>query len=414
MSTATVADVKASLQNQYYGLVHLALASVAYIDSGDTTKMVNDFRKAIEGDASSPIPYPPLAPLPNPANGTTIDPAATWKLEWGPATADKNANLSYVATFGTESMNYLRVVGLRGTDTSSGKVDDLIQVFEDLGAFKQINWMETLAELALTPGQNPFKRIVVKGFEAAMAQGTTFALKTILNAKLLPEAPGSGTLIEHLHSMPDIEETPLIVTGHSLGGGLTQAVCMFLGWQIGGAFTKLGEEPMLDNIFPNAFAPPTAGDEHFAGLLDKIFPYNYFWYNESDLVPHAYQVEDIKNIHELWGAYPDSYTGGNGVPCPGFLKDAVFLLLPLLPKNYTRPSANLRSFKADYLGNPEDMQSFLDSVGSGTLKTDSWEAQLLWQHFPPCYYQNIAKSYASDLAEYPAFVFPLILASETA
>jgi len=41
---SSYSDVQTSLQTNYYGLVHLALAAAAYIDGGDTTKMALDFK----------------------------------------------------------------------------------------------------------------------------------------------------------------------------------------------------------------------------------------------------------------------------------------------------------------------------------------------------------------------------------
>lgn len=400
MANATIADIQASLQSGYYGLVNLALASLAYVSSGNTANMAQAFKNA----------FNQLDPLPTPQSGNIIPADATWTIEWGPATTGANANLSYVARFGKSDLTYLRVVGLRGTDTSAPKVGLLEQLIEDLNAFKQTDWMETLAELSLTSNLNPFARKVAAGFSIEVANGSTEALELLLTAQVVDNGVGSGNLIQHLHGLTDLNDVPLLVTGHSLGGALTQVVSAYLAWQIGGAFTQahdLVKEPVLDNIFPNAFAPPTAGTTDFANRFDHIFPYNYFWYNASDIVPHAYQYKDVATIKDLWGTYPDPDSSTRkGQPCPATLVTAINTLLPKLPTNYARPSRHLIGFTADYLGDSQQMQAFLDDVGMDTLDPASWEAQLIWQHFPLCYYQNIKTLHAVTPADYPLYLPP--------
>jgi len=68
---------------------------------------------------------------------------------------------------------------------------------------------------------------------------------------------------------------PLVVTGHSLGAALAQAVSSYLAWQMAGAFTT-ANQTACGLIFPNVFAPPTIGDTSFVKLYDTIFPIQLF------------------------------------------------------------------------------------------------------------------------------------------
>lgn len=392
-NTDIVADIKQSLQSGYYGLVNLALASVAYVSNKDTSKMgqaFNDtFNKALD-------------PLPNPQNGTIPD-GAKWNLEWGPAVAGKNANLSYVATFGISDTNYLRVVGLRGTNVASTDTGILEQLIEDLNAFKQTNWMDTLEELALDKNFNPFERKVRSGFDIEVAMGSTEALKLLLTGKIVTGGNGEDNLINHLYAQSDINDTPLVVTGHSLGGALTQVVSAYFAWQIGAAFTKIVDvkgEPVLDNILPTAFAPPTVGGPDFAARYDHIFPNNYFYYNDGDVVPYAYC--DVMGIENLWSNYNTDKKTCTQAPCPQNLIEIINNLSESLP-SYMRPKNNTIELTANYLCNGPCMQDFLKEVNMGAIDPKSWIAQLVWQHFPPCYYKCINQN-VNNLASYPSFI----------
>jgi hypothetical protein len=383
-------DVQTSLQTNYYGLVHLALAAAAYIDGGDTSKMALDFKNDIGS----------LAVLPNPQSGATLD-SASWHLEWGPAFSSDNANLVYVATCGPISNPYLRVVGLRGTDMSSSHLGILKQLEEDFRAFGQKDWFKYLNSLA--KGQNPYKQKVAPKQTALVANGTLEALTKVLSLVPKSNAASPGTtLIQHLYKVQPQLTVPLVVTGHSLGAALTQAVSSYLAWQMAGAFTS-ANQTACGMIFPNAFAPPTIGDTTFVRLYDTIFPYNFFWFNQSDVVPYGFV--NVTGVASLWGTYPDSYSKtGQGVPCPGDLVNFINKIAPHVP-NYARPNNNIYNFTASYLGNTDTMSAFLSKVFPNKKKPfnpESWLAQLIWQHFPPCYYNNI--KIISGVKSYPAFV----------
>ncbi len=386
---SSYSDVQVSLQSNYYGLVHLALAAAAYIDGGDTSKMALDFKNKIDS----------LAVLPNPQNGAILD-SASWHLEWGPAFSAQNANLVYVATCGPINNPYLRVISLRGTDTSADTLGILKQLEEDFRAFGQKDWFKYLN--SLPKNQNPYNQKVASKQTALVANGTLEGLTKILSLVPKSNAASPGTtLIQHLYKVQPKLTVPLVVTGHSLGAALAQAVSSYLAWQMAGAFTS-ANQTACGLIFPNVFAPPTIGDTTFVRLYDTIFPYNYFYYNNSDIVPYGFV--NVKGVEALWGTYTDSVTTGKGAPCPGKLVNLVNLLAPQVP-NYARPSNNQYGFTASYLGDTTAMNKFLANVFPSKEKQinpTSWLAQLIWQHFPPCYYHYISK--ISGVNSYPPFI----------
>ena len=373
--------VLTSLQSKYYGLVHLALATTAYADIKDKKNIADTFRTFIEKT---------LPTLPAPQGfKSTFNPK--WKLEWGPAVAEDNSNLVCVVTCGPPNEQpYFRAVILRGTDISAKPRGLINQLFQDLSAYKQKIWSKFLDE---SLGKyNVYGRSVdVKDTSIHVASGSADALKKVLGLKLVKDASGSGTLIEHLQSV-HAENTPLVVTGHSLGGALTQVVSAFIAWQLKGAFQN-ETQPVCDSIFPNAFAPPTVGDSSFAAAYDKLFPSNYFWFNISDVVPKAYVC--IDSVKLLWGSYAykdSSNIVKNGASFPNWLEPTLDTMEAHLPKNYARPTNNQLSFKADYLPKPNK-----------TAKLDPWLGELIYQHFPKCYYDHISK--VSGLAPYNPFNF---------
>jgi hypothetical protein len=328
-----------ALKGTYYGIVHLTLAAAAYIDEGDLPAITAALKQTITAKL-------PQLPAPGDPNGTI---PGSWALDWGPGIDSDNSNLTYLCSYRNPAgVPLFFAVVIRGTDTSARPLGVLDQLKEDLDAFHQVPWVGALSTLP-----NPYQRTVPQVLEGKTAQGSIDGLNVILGLN----AVNHSTLLDGLQqALADYPGTPLVVTGHSLGGCQTQIMATYLSWQVGG---------LVPAILPNPFAPPTAGDAAFAASYDSLFPYGNFWFNTLDLVPHAFA--DVSGIKDLWGP-------SGGPACPDAMKLIVDLLAPLLPP-YSRPSVGVRTLVGSF--NPR-------ALPTDKIET-AWEAQLLYQHFPPCY-----------------------------
>jgi hypothetical protein len=385
-------DITKQLQGNYYGLVYLALATVAYASEGKGSGIP----AAIVAFLNDPTKF---KPLPDPTNNGQPLPGY-WKLDWGPAIGD-NSNAIFLVSFrqgtapssgGNDGAPYFFAVVNRGTDTSAWFVAVAQEILEDLGAFHERLWSDVLKGLP-----NVTNQALPVSLTATIAHGTSEAVTKVTNftadwkgqpltiaaslAALLTEYPG----------------TPVVVTGHSLGGCLTQVVAAYLAWQLYGT-----QSAAVPGIIPNPFAPPTAGNAAFAQMYGALFPHGNFWFNTFDLVPHAWV--DLPGIDNLWGTYSwptpanvPNPANDQGPACPFLMKEAIKVLGRDVP-GYSRPPDNLQPLNGS-LPTPEAIQNFLANSGS-KMHWQSWEAQLLWQHFPPCYYSQM-KAQVSGLADYP-------------
>ena len=98
------------------------------------------------------------------------------------------------------------------------------------------------------------------------------------------------------------ENSPLLITGHSLGGNLATVYASYL-WQ---SFKKTGRSGTNINVI--TFAAPAAGNEAFAIDFDKKFPNSLRIENENDIVPKFPCGSKISSLGKL---YTDSLSAGN-------------------------------------------------------------------------------------------------------
>jgi len=134
-----------------------------------------------------------------------------------------------------------------------------------------------------------------------------FSLQNMKNSK-------EETLITALKKFLDENDTltgmQLAVAGHSLGGALSPTLALYLSdtkseWDPNG-MTSIG-------AFPTA--GPTPGDEAFASYYEKQIAADKIYYlsqhNAIDVVPHAWQKDDLEKIPTIYDEYIKQPTDAN-------------------------------------------------------------------------------------------------------
>jgi triacylglycerol lipase len=288
---ANVAAARLQVQTtDFYALCYLLLCNLAYANEDNAQKAIQQITDLLP---TMPVPQPPA-----PVQGR-------WTLNWGPEATGDNSNLMYGAEF-LDSVSGLPVfaaVVIRGTDTQANPSGVIKQLMEDLDAATQV----------------PFPDRNTVG--SKIAHGTQVGLGVLTGFK-----DGSGRTVDQyvkdfVTKNPD---TPVVVTGHSLGGCQTTVMALFLSDQL----TAAGLAP---KIVPNSFAAPTAGNAAFIQLYEQTFPFAPRWFNTFDLVPMAFA--GLGGIKQLWTQC--------GRPAPDAFKviiDLFGLLLGALHISYSQQS----------------------------------------------------------------------------
>jgi hypothetical protein len=212
-----------------------------------------------------------------------------WSIAWGPVTAESDS--MYIAA--GPGREY--VVAIRGT------VLDLKNLLQDV---------------EVRPVPLPFHDPRAPA-DATISEGTA---KTLERLQALRSADGQHAL-DFLKGLPS--DSRVVVTGHSLGGCLASLVPIWLRTELDGP-----------EVTPCTFAGTSAGNAAFASYFEDLFGTRVRFFNDHDIVPRAWNREDLETIKEMY-------------PKPGPSCDVVFRLLVAnaireAKSNYRQPQSEGR------------------------------------------------------------------------
>jgi hypothetical protein len=178
----------------------------------------------------------------------------SWRVVWGPALNADRSNLLYAAR---NSQTGQLAVSIRGSDFSFW-----------------LNWIEDLAVLRVVP----YKEFVPTASNTAqIAFGTAVGLRQILRAQ-----DGTESLETFLTAVP--EGTPILITGHSLGGCLASVLAPCVAYWRGSA----------SSLAVYTIAAPSPGNADFATYYNTLFTdpsghsTAFRFFNSLDVVPNAW------------------------------------------------------------------------------------------------------------------------------
>lgn len=179
-----------------------------------------------------------------------------WKIVWHPARV--NSNHAWLATDGTQW-----AVAFRGSlmDISWEALDNWIN--QDLNILTQVAWPY---------GTNPSSRI---------SQGAHLAFQNLLALK--DTVTGSNLFDFLKEKLP--AGSPLLLTGHSLGGSLATVFAAYLHHEL---------ENQKPSILLTSFGAPAFGNESFVVEFNKWFPEAVRVESRGDLVTRFPNADRVK------------------------------------------------------------------------------------------------------------------------
>jgi hypothetical protein len=266
-----------------------------------------------------------------------------WSIVWKPQAI--NGNDAYVATDGT---NY--AVAMRGSliKFSWNAFDNWI--YQNLNVAVQKSWEFTDSSIA--------------------AKVSLGAYSGWQNINKLTDSSNGKTLWQFLDSVTTLN-TPIYITGHSLGGNLATIYSSWLYTNF-----KKAEHPH-DNINVITFAAPAVGNKLFAEDFNKKFPQAMRFENTQDIVPKfpvAEAVTDLKNLYKPMPAATEITVGYKILA----IKLSTFLsTLPLAMKALETTNGNSVYTQTNGAGNPITIPL---TSKNNTNTMEAWFAEAAHQH----------------------------------
>lgn len=240
----------------------------------------------------------------------------SWDLVWGPAVFENNQdniadNAVFVARCEAVAFPGGPVLPAYVVAIAATNPDSLYDWgSEDFAVSQVVDW-NTYTPSDVTPSTyNNTDPYISKG--TATGVGILLGLTTPATA-----AAPDTTLQQFLTGLEPDPGTAIIFCGHSLAGALSPTLALYLKEQ------KALEAFGVTLVYPTA--GPTPGDVNFANRFNSAFPslpsgwqppaqalpyqsWNTMHWNTYDVVPHAWQKEDLQMVANLYGASPNFKT----------------------------------------------------------------------------------------------------------
>jgi hypothetical protein len=188
-----------------------------------------------------------------------------WKIVWNPLAV--GGNYAFVATNDT-----VYAIAFRGSLIEFSEDAFSNWIYNDLNVATQNNWSYSSTS------------------NAKISQGSYIGWQNLEKMK----DQVSGKKLWEFLSATITDETPLMLTGHSLGGNLATIYASYLAWK----FHEM-KQPK-NNISVVTFAAPAAGNESFADDFNSKFQGSLRFENTNDIVPKFPCSNKLAKLGDLY------------------------------------------------------------------------------------------------------------------